>query len=243
MLWTILTTSLCLAIGPLPSDVVQYDGTVFPQQAGWTPLSNGTPEISLTDGLLVQTFDAPGDQEFYNRSIGEFSGSPTFFTEWRMQTNVPSSSLGTLDVRAALVLFGNGVSYHFRFTDSEALFTRFDNSLFFYEIQPNVLHTYRIELLDDDSYRFLIDGTVVDSGAQPGPYPTSASQIVWGARYFAPSQTTEWDYVTLGSVPEPTVASLLIVGATLLVLRRRPADCLTPDLLADQPHLVNKKLK
>lgn len=222
MMIQLATVLVLLATNGALGQVYDYDGNALPEEVGWIAFPHGTPEIKLEKGIYIQTFDAPGDQIFYHRSIAEFSDAPSFFAEWRVQTDVPASSLDTLQTRASLVLFGNtGVSYHFRFTDFEALFTRSDLSLLFVPITPGVLHTYRIELPDDDTYRFLVDGILVDSGAQPGAFPTVASEIAWGGRFFAPSHTVQWDYIRYGVIPEPATATLLLIGTTLLTLRRK----------------------
>jgi len=210
-----------MAIDLLPAGVIQFNGDVPPQQAGWTPLLHGSPEIEINSGVLTQIFDAPGDQAFYNRSIGEFAGAPTFFAEWRMQTDAPASLLDTFQIPTGFVLSGNGIFYHFVFSDTEALFLRFDLSFDRYPIEPGIMHTYRIELFGEDLYRFLVDGSLVDSGVPDGPYPTIASEIIWGGEFDVPGHTDHWDYVTYGAIPEPATGLLLLAGLSSLILRRK----------------------
>lgn len=85
--------AVLMAVCAVPATVVEFSGDLVPGQVGWTPILNGIPEIELNNGFLTQAFDAPGDQAVYNRSISEFADSPTFFAEWRMQTDAPASLL------------------------------------------------------------------------------------------------------------------------------------------------------
>lgn len=214
---------LCLVSFTVPSgSVITFEGDSFPETSGWTRSVFLTPQRTLENGILIQYFDSVGDHDFYRRFLSAFSASTNFFAEWRVQSDAPSTLLDSFQIPAGFVLSGNtGVTYHFRFTDSLGLFTRSDNSLFFFPLEPHMFHTYRVELLENDSYRFLIDGRLVDSGEQSGPYPTLMSEIIWGGRFYEPNQTIQWDYIRYGTIPEPATATLHLIGTTLWTLRRK----------------------
>ena len=109
-----------------------------------------------------------------------------------------------------------------------------DNAIptIFVQIEPDLMHTYRIEHIGNKLYRFLIDGMVIDSGVPEGPYPIASSFIIW--RSFcsqAPNMTT-WDYVVFGTLESEAVPAtsqwglavmaLLTLTAATLVFRSRP---------------------
>jgi hypothetical protein len=113
--------------------------------------------------------------------------------------------------------------YHTTITNGRVRLLRdTDIPLIFVNVEPDVPHTYRIELFGDELYRWLIDGVVVDQGVPEGTYPYDTSVIVWGSRNYEPGITTRWDYIRYGVIPEPATAALLLAGTTLLILRRKP---------------------
>jgi hypothetical protein len=68
-------------------------------------------------------------------------------------------------------------------------------------VGPDVLHTYYLELQNDLSYVWYIDGAAVNSGNYPAPYPTTDARLQWWARYYNDEQTAKWDYVRYGVIP------------------------------------------
>ncbi len=220
-------TSVVFSILPLFFEgVVTYEGDTLPETVGWTREPFGFPERVLDDGELVQTFDALGDRDAYRRSLADFSGASAFFAEWRVQSDAPGSLLDLSQIPTSFVLGGSGAAfYHVVITEDRVQFLR-DTfiPLIFADIDPSMPHTYRLELLGDSSYKFLIDGQLVDHGVPEGPYPYEDARIVWGARFYEPSQTVEWDYVRYGAVPEPATGAFLVVALLgVASLRLRPA--------------------
>lgn len=212
--------------------IVSYDADVFPDQIGW---ARGTSLLfadrTILDGWLVQTAERVPYDEFmieqddiYRRPIDEFVGMYAFFVEWRMETDGPRTGFGNVSP-AAVVAGGNfGISYHFTIANDQIRMIR-DNLLpiLFVDIEPGVPHTYRLELYGSDLYQFYIDGELIDSGVPEGAYPTLDSRIVFGARAATPEgiSTVRWDYIRYGSIPEPASAVFLVMGTTLLILRRK----------------------
>ena len=72
--------------------------------------------------------------------------------------------------------------------------------ILFFDIDPEVPHTYRLEL-QPGTYTVYIDGEIVDAGVSEGPYPTADSTIVFGARAAIEASVTRWNFVRLGLIP------------------------------------------
>ena len=51
-------------------------------------------------------------------------------------------------------------------------------------------------------YYVFIDGVLVDSGAQEGPFPNASAKIIWGAQMWNTPSINEWDYVRYGVIPQ-----------------------------------------
>lgn len=228
LLWPIVVCVGALIPTVRADDVLlRYEGNAFPEASGWTREPFGNPTRAIDQGEFVQFFDEPTDQDFYRRSLNEFVGTQSFFAEWRMQSSAPASLLGQSQIPTAFVLGGSGAAfYHVIVADSRVQFLRDTNiPLVFVDIDPSLPHTYRIELLGDLSYTFLIDGQVVDRGIPEGLYPYQDARIVWGARFYEPGQTVEWDYIRYGMIPEPGTISLLIFGIAAIRTAQRKKAC------------------
>ncbi len=78
-----------------------------------------------------------------------------------------------------------------------------DNTLptLYIDIEPAVMHTYRLELYSDVSYMWFIDGELIDFGIPEGVYPSSSPVIAWRAKAWYLESTTQWDYVRYGTTP------------------------------------------
>ena len=72
----------------------------------------------------------------------------------------------------------------------------------FVDIEPNVPHTYRLELYGMDQYIVYVDGEVIDSGVPSAQYPSQESDVMAFRTHpwFLPN-TTRWDYIRLGTIP------------------------------------------
>ena len=90
----------------------------------------------------------------------------------------------------------------------------------YYDIQPGVPHTYRLEVYGGDYFEFQIDGVVMDSGEPEAVWPTPDALLSWGTSYYRAESTSEWDYVRFGTIPEPATGLLVLFGAGVLLRRR-----------------------
>ncbi len=104
----------------------------------------------------------------------------------------------------AIVAGGSGTAnYHFTIARDQVRFFR--DSLIpivWADVEPNVTHTYRLELVGTALYVWYIDGDVVDSGEPEAAYPPMSNpRIVWQARSHIAESTTQWDYIRFGRRP------------------------------------------
>ncbi|MBL8880738.1 MAG: hypothetical protein JNG88_16615 [Phycisphaerales bacterium] len=192
------------------ADVVLYEANQFPEQAGWTIEQIGCdPTLWVADGCFHAVVNVcpgsnppDGDSAAYRRSLADFANVPTFFVEWRVETNAPRTEIPWGG--GAMFDLGSfyGVNYGFNISSNQAKLNR-DNRLpiIFVDIEPGVPHTYRLELYSDDLYVWLIDGVTVDSGAPEGAFPLqSTDSIIWVTRSRWFPNTTRWDYIRYGTI-------------------------------------------
>lgn len=215
------------------SPVVSFEGDIFPEADGWSrETSLYFSNRSIEQGWLVQQAEIVpqnppnldlSEDDFYRRSIAEFTGAEGFFLEWRVVTDGPRYGFPNV-APASIVAYGfRNVGYHFTIADDQVRLIR-DNllPLVYVDIESGVPHTYRLELYGAESYSFLIDGQVVDSGVPEGAYPTADSAIVFGGRavHSVELTTVRWDYIRYGVIPEPATGLLLLLGASAIIVRR-----------------------
>ncbi len=198
--------------------IIVYEGNALPESDGWERLGTFDAERSLEDGWFYHGVSTPGQLDAYQRSLGEFGGAAEFFVEWRVETDADPSLLDSNFTPVVLALGGTSFAhYHVTLTDGRAVLNRsnFVPSVYV-SVEVGEPHVYRIELFGDQFFRWLIDGTVVDSGVPVAAYPTAGSEIAWGVRDFDPGHTARWDYIRYGAIPEPATGVLLLAGAFLL---------------------------
>ncbi|MFH1111176.1 MAG: PEP-CTERM sorting domain-containing protein [Planctomycetota bacterium] len=223
---------LVVALGAsAQAQTVSYQGTTFPEQDGWTRDEQLFPaDRAIENGWLVQRADVVpqeppfldvSEQDFYRRSLSEFAWSDPFFIEWRMVTDGPRTGIPSASPAAIVAGGTSHAFYHFTIAEDQARLINADLSVLLVDIAPGVPHNYRLELYGTQSYRWLIDGQVVDSGIPEGPYPTADSEIVFGARAAGQTITDRWDYIRYGTIPEPATGALLLAGAATVSFPRR----------------------
>ncbi len=192
--------------------VVTFEGLAFPEieDDSWVPTPQCEPDRWIEDGWLLQHVELGcwpppgGDQDRYVRSLADFIGEEEFFIEFRMFTDGESSEIPGV-APSSLVAGGFSVA-SYDFVISRDL-VRFQRDAFvvtvFVEIEPNISHTYRIELYGGDLYFIYIDGEVIDSGVPGGPFPDHEKNVIaWRALAWFLPNTTQWDYVRLGTIPQ-----------------------------------------
>jgi hypothetical protein len=186
------------------AQVVIYEGSTFPKDEGWERIVFTDVSRSLIGGFLVQYVDEPNEVDSYRKLLHDFAGVSGFFIEWRVESDAPKSILDRSGVPVVLVAGGKSAAfYHTTITDSRVqLFRDTSIPLVFIDIEPNVAHTYRLELSGDQSYAWYVDARVVESGVPHGTYPNADSRITWGTRRQRFDSTTRWDYVRYGVIPQ-----------------------------------------
>jgi hypothetical protein len=142
--------------------------------------------------------------------------------EWRVETDVPSAELDVSATAVVVSAFGSGPNYHFTITDERVRVVRSNFlPIVYVDIEPGILHTYRLELYGSESYTWSIDGQVIDSGIPQGSFLESDPTLIWGVRRFEFDHTTRWDYIRYGAVPEPATGVFLLAASIALIHRRR----------------------
>jgi hypothetical protein len=142
------------------------------------------------------------EQDYYEQSLPAYSNIESLFLEWRTETD--GSREGIPAVAPAVITASGrmGIGYHFTIARDQVRFIDSDLTVLYVDIEPGLAHTYRLELRSDASYMWFIDGTIVDTGPAPGPYPTDDSVVVFGASAAGGPITASWDYVRFGVIPE-----------------------------------------
>jgi hypothetical protein len=204
---------IVLAAAPALADVISYEGTSFPEADGqgweYTPFCD--PERWLEDGRLFQHVEVGcggppgGDKDRYIRSLADFAGEQDFFIEFRMQTDGDQSEIPGVSpaVLAAAGLFG--ISYDFVIAKDLVRFQRDDFQVtVFVDVDPRAPHTYRLELYGEDRYAVFVDCEIIDEGIPGGQFPSNEFDVIaFRVQPWFLENTTQWDYVRLGTIPQP----------------------------------------
>ncbi|MCH7726441.1 MAG: hypothetical protein IH991_08195, partial [Planctomycetes bacterium] len=107
-----------------------------------------------------------GDSDVYQRELDEFEGELTFFIEFRLNTNGDRSEI-IGQAPAAISASGFG-EVRYRWTiarDQVKLVRDVLLPILFLDIEPDIFHTYRLELRDTTSYAWFIDGVIPVDGS------------------------------------------------------------------------------
>lgn len=192
------------------TQVIAFEGTCFPEECvpSWSRLGTLDVDRWLDEGWFYQFADlgawAPppfGENDAYQRSLAPFAATPNFFIEWRVLTNVPISDLeGTPTVVSAA---GDSTAlYHVTITNGRLRFYR-DNFkvIFYYDYEPDLPHTFRVEIHNTNEYCLFLDGICIQSGTSVAPYPVEGAVLLWATRYYLTDNTTKWDYLRYGKLP------------------------------------------
>ena len=221
-----------LAVGRVSAQVVSSEFNSDPVSEGWTLIQQFCdPVTSVADGMYHQQLDrsacpneSEGAQDAYTRTIEEFNGEPLWFYEFRVLTTGDRSEI-PFGAPTVLVAFNSfGLDYTATVAkDQVKLFRDVDVPILFIDLAPDVPHTIRLELNNNDpaTYRWLIDGEVVDEGLAKGPFPSFNSRIGFlGQSALLPTENW-WDYIRFGTFepdPVPTVSTWGVVIMALLLL-------------------------
>ena len=209
----VVYATLVLVFTAVPglAQVVSYEATSFPDDTvpPWERETFCTPERSLVDGVLVINVEIGecgpppgGDSDAYRRDLDDFEGVQSFFVEFRLKTDGNRSEIvGQAPAAVAAGSLG-AVRYNWTIAHDQVKLVR-DVLLpiLFFDIDPDVFHTFRLELRDTSSYTWFIDGAVVDSGTPEGAYPSFFPTLGWLASAFEMDSQTQLDYLRYGVIP------------------------------------------
>jgi len=143
----------------------------------------------------------------YKRSIAEFTGAPSFFVAWREATDTPHSAINHTPNTISVWSNSTFDLFDFIVTTDQVELLRGDaggsGTIITFNLQGSVFHSYYLALHSDLSYDWYIDGSLMNVGQFPSPYPDTSSGIEWGARCFStdPPQNAKWDYIRYGVIP------------------------------------------
>ncbi|MCZ6655079.1 MAG: hypothetical protein O7D91_18885 [Planctomycetota bacterium] len=230
---TLRTAVLVLvwATSTVSADVYTYECGVLPTSAGFILLQafcgcppepcEGTQWIE--DGNLFQQnglCEGYSGANFVSHQhlIDQESTPGAWFAEWKMFTDGSSDEIPSVAPASVVISDGNALTYHFTIADDTVRFIR-DLALpiVFFDVEPGVAHTYRLELYGqdlDETYLFFIDGQLLDSGIPEGPLFNQ----VWGAKVNFRSKAVlvpsiaNWSYFRWGELQDPGSADFTLNG-------------------------------
>ena len=223
---------LCLGVSSVASaDVppVFFEGDCFPEELGFERTTHHRPDRWIDDGWFVQEIDVgdgdgspySGELDTYLYDLGPYTGEP-FYVEWRMITDAPNEEIDAHSGGANMILVGGDVAYRCSMASGLAGILRgYPYPIQYFEIEPGVPHTYRLEVYGAEYFSLSIDEVIVDDGLPEADWPTPDALISFGSRYYLNEHITQWDYIRFGSIPEPASGLMLLAGS-LFVQRRHP---------------------
>ena len=207
-----------------------FEGDAFPEDVGWVRGGTFDADRFLQDGWFIQQVDLGvwepppgGEQDSYTHSLGQFIGAAALSVEWRVATDAPRTEINGVG-GGAFVLTGGPVMYHFTMAEDQIRLVRgvpFEN--IWVDIEPGIPHTYRLEVFGADEFRWYIDDDLILSDVPEGCLLVSDASVNFRAKYYLSPSRTSWDYIRIGTIPEPAAGTLLLVGSALALRRRQRA--------------------
>ncbi len=225
---TLLTTSAALLLVSASvglADTYTFECDSLPTSAGWTLLQTVCdPQQSNENGFLFQ--EVPLCEENpdwstridHTRDIENLEGLTSWFIEWRVMTTGISEEFPWTAPAHLVAYDGNGHVYHFTIASDQVRFHRvFVLPDLFFDIEPLVMHTFRVEIFGPDlgeAYVVYIDGEIVDSGKAESPFfnPPWQPGVNFRAKSkFVPSVST-WSHIRWGELQVPGSADFTLNG-------------------------------
>jgi len=202
------------ALAPARADEywIRYDGTVYPEEAGWTRhFGAGGAERSLEDGALV--LDGRDDIMIYDSDtmLRPIDPDPGELFIMRARLKVEEMASQPWDPGFGVT---SDESWRAAFVLSERRIFNIDDLGMSASFEPGVFHTFELSSSNMRSFELRIDGNVGLTG--PFTHIISASKIAWGDMVEGEASLSRWDYVEFGVVPEP--ASSAGFGLAVLIL-------------------------
>ncbi len=202
---------------------VHARGQVFSSEFFSDPVSEGWPLLQQHCGPILWNdsgtynqrlgFDdcsdtAPpgGGQDAYLANVSEYNGDSTWFFEFRAETDGDRSEISGIAPIAftAFNFFGSNYSVVLA-RDRIKLYRDALLPILFFDLEPEVPHTIRLELnnVGVPTYRWYIDHVLVDAGLAEYAFPDHDARVVWlGEAWNLPCENA-WDYIRYGRPPTP----------------------------------------
>jgi hypothetical protein len=218
--------SLVSAAGADPF-YLRYDpDETFPEQEGWSRNMYGPSSMiqrTIEDGVFrldTRASASISDIYYVNDTALVPSEGETLRVEWRMRTVESDLSWYRSDVM--LAIRNTTINQHAQlfiapgFVSEEGTGTASDPE-HLYQIAPSVYHDYIFTTADMGTYELYVDGVLAFNGTFtpyswfPGP------AVVWGDTFIGLASLSEWDFVEVAVVPEPTALTMIVVlGLTMV---------------------------
>lgn len=164
---------IAASAGSALAEVVSYEGTAFPEDeelAPWSREGSQSEVRWVEDGWFVQRpgqgpWPWPhGDEDFYRRGISEFHDPPSWYLEWRVQTDGPSDIIGA--VAPCVIAAGDfeGNLYHFTIAaDAFRFIGDLNFPVLFFDLHPGEFYTFRLEIHGSAAFQIFVDNELLGS--------------------------------------------------------------------------------
>ncbi len=210
----LMTSLLLFALsgGLVLGQVISSEFFSDPVSEGWDLIQQYCdPEVWNDDGVYYQVLDFDacgpppgGGQEDYVVAIDEFNGVPDWFYEFRVSATGPRTEI----YGAAPTAFAAGNSFGDLYRvvlarDQVNLLRDVDLPILNFDLEPGVPHTIRVELNNEGfpTYKWFIDGVMVDEGVGEDVFPSDNSRITWrGKAWYEPTENA-WYFIRYGIPP------------------------------------------
>jgi len=137
------------------------------------------------------------------RPLDDFIGADRFFIEWQVESTGSREEIDGVAPAAMVAAGFSGVGYNFVISKDLVRFARdFVPGLTWIRIEPDVPHTYRLELFEAELFIVYVDGEEIIRGEPNGPFPRARDVISCRGKSWYLESTNRWDYVRYGVIPE-----------------------------------------
>ena len=224
VLCSLTVVALLVAVAGADPFYLRYDpNETFPEQEGWSRSVHGPSSLiqrSIENGVFrLDTRASAEISDFYyivDPAMNPMDGE-MLRVAWRMRTLETESSWYDTDVSLQI---RNAVpdEYVQFFFASDCIMEVGNGEPWspqhLYEIIPGEFHDYVFISSDMDTYDLYVDGAAVFQGAfLPGSwFPGPA--VTWGDSIRGLTSLSEWDYVEISILPEPSNLLIFTLIAT-----------------------------
>ena len=197
---------------------VAWEGNDFPENEGWERTIYGEPaQRTLDNGVMtLDSLATAGGWDAYQLFLGgnlDPGPGELFIMRWRLR--VEAIEGGNWDPTVYIMSDDAWIiSFHY---SMNRLWSTFENVLL--SFAPGVFHSWELRSANMRQYELYLDGGLVRQG-QFGQ-AVVPSRLGWGDGGGLERSRSAWDYVHVGTLPEPgCVAALVIVGICAAGVRR-----------------------